>query len=503
MSDLAAAMAAYLDEVASYINARLGTRRDVSGAEVRAVPGAVREWFKACEAREGWEELCRACGSSFERSGHSKSERMWEYALSNWMRRDGVYFRLLKGDRLNPSDVVSKLNSALDASEERVVFLALLEGVAFAEKRMDFGEWQVVRPTRGELEALLAVSVNEVFYPEAITSVNYLTDHWYLHCEEQAPRRKIGKITLPEEFWKALVRRTYTTFEPIVEKALKSIILWDWQADFLLDAEEKGLREELPADPSDLPKAPGWMPFSVPVVLKIKDNPFERPPRAPDRHRLLDLYEPQVDAMSGEEYEEVRRWDRLDGEETARFVAFVRDTVAALDEIEGTCRAEVWRAVNVGLSYMLKAFFSEGLDQLLWHIASIEALVGEGGSGVEGRLARRVGALYATLPSKRQAALKSFEAVWSLRNKLVHGAGEMPVVHEVHLGVTRALARTAMVEMIGLLRGLARGAQARRPGFKPERRHILGALDARVPLPDEVLEVLQVFPGTDASAGGV
>ncbi len=42
---------------------------------------------------------------------------------------------------------------------------------------------------------------------------------------------------------------------------------------------------------------------------------------------------------------------------------------------------------------LVKAFFAEGLEQLLWHITAIDALLGEDASGLKEKLARRTASI--------------------------------------------------------------------------------------------------------------
>ena len=64
-----------------------------------------------------------------------------------------------------------------------------------------------------------------------------------------------------------------------------------------------------------------------------------------------------------------------------------RDFVKNLDAlIERINRISQWQFIDVALSFMEKGFTDSGLEQLLWHITAVEALMGERGSGLTNRL---------------------------------------------------------------------------------------------------------------------
>ena len=63
-------------------------------------------------------------------------------------------------------------------------------------------------------------------------------------------------------------------------------------------------------------------------------------------------------------------------------------------------------------SWFIKAFFSQGMEQLLWHISTIEALLGEKAEGLTNRLARRSALIIAKEREDREIIRKKFKELY-------------------------------------------------------------------------------------------
>jgi hypothetical protein len=137
---------------------------------------------------------------------------------------------------------------------------------------------------------------------------------------------------------------------------------------------------------------------------------------------------------------------------------------------------ETWSFVDLALSYMMKAFFADGLEQMLWHMVALEALFGENRGRITDRLSRRLASVYSAEAPHAMRAGIAFKKLYELRGELVHGRRFKTEVHRGQLRVARILARNAALRMLRLLAFIL-----------SERRK--GALDF-IPTREEVLEVL-------------
>jgi len=305
MDELAEVLAAYLDFVWTEIMDRHGRTQEESDPtrKVSPVPPAVRVWFEECEQGERWDRLVATCAQLLGKDRRRTAR--WQTALKHWMRRGGVYGTVLDGKRPDHAKAVDSLVGEVDATEGPVVYLALLEGVYFRGREtrvMDFADFQILRPTVEYLESLLGIPVNRIFYPRAVCSTEHLTNHWYLRFETHEPRPRPGQMIYDPRMFESRVRPTFSEFHPMIEAALKRLILCD----------RLGPKEEVhPA---------GWWRISVPFIIKADRNPLKSPPPAPPIERLS--YRPAFDIQGekiGEEPGiEEDRGTRRHGAETSR-----------------------------------------------------------------------------------------------------------------------------------------------------------------------------------------
>jgi hypothetical protein len=349
----------------------------------------------------------------------------------------------------------------LQTEIDQRTFLAPLEGVYLTNVKMDFGDFQITQPTRLELETLLRIPTNNIFYPYAITSTYRLTDHWYVRAQVQQQRHKIGHISLPDDFFFDAVRPRYSRFPLAIEHALKRIILWDWHPLSFAPSPDNFVSDD------------GWEGFDIPFIISVVDNPFRAPEGAPPVERFL--YEPYFDEW-GEEVGEIPSPSfSLDRKNTSDLATFVRAINVQLDNVLSI--GEPWLFIDHALNYLVKGFFSVGVEQMLWHLISLEALFGEKGSGATERLSKRLAAVYSDDKTKNEAARKAFVELYNLRSDLVHGRPFRAPTHQRHLRIARALARTAALRMLQILDRLAGALKAGTLATTPTREEILGVID--------------------------
>jgi hypothetical protein len=359
--------------------------------------------------------------------------------------------------------MVHSLTAALQTAENNSVVLALLEGLFLGERKIEFDGFQIVRPIADELNTLLGIDTNRIFYPWAVCSPDRLTDHWYIWSEGREHRRKIGHIQVPWDWIPPRhIQTRYTTFPAQIEEALKRIILWDWQADSVRS----------PAD--EFGRGDFWYPFSIPFVLVASNDPFRSPPSAPAVESLQ--YKPVMNDHGEEIGEEASPIIRLDRGQTGALQTFVMTVIAAINAIRPM--NELFDSMDRGLSHLVKAFLSEDLEQLLWHITAIESLLGGHSSGpMTEAMAKRVAAVYSEDPKQKDNARSLFHELYDHRSELVHGRPLKATLHTSDLRRARGLARELSVRTLMLLEHLATEATHGRLGWSPRRKDFLRALD--------------------------
>jgi hypothetical protein len=110
---------------------------------------------------------------------------------------------------------------------------------------------------------------------------------------------------------------------------------------------------------------------------------------------------------------------RFDEENTNHFEEFVQQTGACLTHL--TDKHSQWDFLDVALNFLGKAFFTEGIEQLLWHITTLEAIVGEDKPGLTNKLRRRVSSILGKTQNERKEIRKQLDELYKFRSNLVHG----------------------------------------------------------------------------------
>ena len=133
-----------------------------------------------------------------------------------------------------------------------------------------------------------------------------------------------------------------------------------------------------------------------------------------------------------------------------------------------------WPFLKVAMGNLIKAFFTEELEQLLWHITALEALLSERGPGVTASLARRSAAILGKTKAERKERRKQFKDLYNLRSDLVHGRKFQKNVHRKQLFEARIMVLRVMIWFVHYLSEVsARINTGSWPGEVPKREDIL------------------------------
>jgi hypothetical protein len=207
----------------------------------------------------------------------------------------------------------------------------------------------------------------------------------------------------------------------------------------------------------------------------VSDSPIERPRFSPDLSKLS--WDISHDPETGEEIGHYPwiGWRECE-DATDDFVQFVTHVDKLLAEKH--IKKENWRFADTALNFLEKAFLSENEEQLLWHITTIEAILGEKiDSGLTEMLAGRVSRILGRTTEEAKRIRKNFKTLYALRSDLVHGNADLSdrEIYYGHLGQAREMARALTVWMLEYLKHIAKSL----PGESelPSRQAILAAID--------------------------
>jgi hypothetical protein len=423
-----------------------------------------------------FKELVKQTNLAFAERPDHLSGLFCESAVGTFFRRSGYYLEVFDGrvpDAHTSEAAFGPYCAAFERRESSVRYLAPLEFLSFAEAQMDFDGFSLRQFTRDELDHLFRNGVNRMFFPWAVIDADKLQPYWFLDVSESIPALEFGEE--PIDLWQREVHFRYTSFPMAVEGVVKTLALFDWKANLLMGGEEEGD-----------PKERVWRGFGIPFILELDDNLLKPPRPAPDVATLASKpYYPDPETGEQHGWVPVELID-LNGRETQSFIRFT-SRIIGLDR-GLRIHENKWEFFDIALGYLAKAFFAEDLEQLLWHITALEALVGEKGYGATERLRNRLASILAADEDQGKATGTQFDELYKVRCALVHGKQSHNQAYVGHLREARDIARKVAVWFLYYLAEL----QALRPQNPPAREECLELLDKKTGSP--LLSLLDQLP---------
>lgn len=452
-----------------------------------------RSWATERETTRAYEDLVTATVGEFARievkgkRRHSQSATAYRSAIGHFFRRAGYYLNILEGKQVDPEGLFHLYTDAWTRETCTATYLALVEFVYFGRQSFDFGSYRITRHSTSELDQLLSNRSREAFYPWAAVDTALLSDYWLISSSVEEQVRGIGHIPVDLSNLHRVELR-YTRLPAPIERALDTFCLFEWQADMFASvvgrggkAGEKGFM--------------GWEGPKIPFVLRLTDNLLEPPSPSPDTSVLCQ------EAFFDHEGEYLGDrpcvYTHFSGDEAAAFGEYILSAQALMDFARP--REDCWPFLRVALGNLKKAFFTQGLEQLLWHITALEALLGEKGEGVTERLARRIALILAGTDRQRKEIRKEFKALYAFRSNLVHGNTFENETYRSHLYTARELARRSTFWFLNYLACVA--GEGDDCASLPQREDLLRLIElssaSRVHLGNMLTKVPAAFPCVD------
>ncbi|MCI0559439.1 MAG: HEPN domain-containing protein, partial [Nitrososphaera sp.] len=397
----------------------------------------LRDGVRELESTREFGELVAATRLTFfetDKEFESFVSGVASHAVGHFFRRSKYYFDVFDEKPVNEEEIFAKYCDAFLRKKVRTTYLAPMDSVRFSEDSMDFGSFQIMRFKAGELREVLQGRINETFYPMAVVDTGLLEDYWFICATDESPAPPINPLQMvfPIDFITGRIKLEYSSYPTLLESVLQQLSLFDWQAEYW---KEESQNETGKTKEEDL--ARGWHGFHVPFLLSVDDNLLEHPRRAPDVVGLETT--PILNPETGEEEGEIPVYDvSLDTVETATFKDFVQRTSTVLTALRQ--KPGHWHFIEVALGNFVRAFFTRHRrDQLLWHIVTLESLLGEKGEGVTKRLARRCSSILGSTKEEKREIERQLEELYDFRSDLIHGSEPEKDLYEGHLRRARNL----------------------------------------------------------------
>jgi PAS domain-containing protein len=447
-----------------------------------------KEFAEAVERTPEFHAVLLAAATLDTTEAHSKwitgQDRI---VVGTFLRLSGAYLSLHAGTLPDAAEVARSLRSQLLRSQIEVTHFAPIELVELSKNELRFGPFRIEQFSAAELDRLLQNPIRRVFYPWAVVDTRTLEDYSFLVATETIDVRPPLDLA---PLFDSRVKHTYSDLPGVLERALYPVVLYYW-----VDRFSSKLKDNRPvkrnADESII------LP-DIPFFLSSSNYLLDTP------HAALDLSvlarEPYID-QDGEEVGDHPSYAYyFDESDTQELETQLQEFEARLTLIEQ--HQPAWRFVFTALGFLTKAFRGRGIEQLLWHVTTIEAVLGQNVDGLTSLLNRRLRAIFGQTDSDRTRIKKQFQALYDFRSDLVHGNTKLAdqEIMSGHLTEARELARGTVAWLTALLHHIA--SQHRGEGEPvPTRDEILLVLDMPSATRAAVAGILQTlpsqFPGVD------
>jgi hypothetical protein len=454
----------------------------------------------------------------------STLERFGE--IRNFFRRSRCYTSIYAGQAVATEPILRQLETEFRREEFRIRYLVPLRFIDFCdyEDLIEFKRFKIRRFSSEELNYILQSDVNQIFYEWNNIEVSKIQPYWFIDVEgfESSTRRPRGltfdlgsSVQLDEDVISRIDIRgsnvnvsgeelskyfaaqflfsgpghiavhsdysaqdEFSAFPTIVGEVFQPIILFDWDSVW---------------EPLIGPRS-----LYIPFVLEISDDIMSPPRSIPETTPFQFIRVPPANTeiesskdssgsysveLLSEESEEVEPFYALQfhGGQSGDFVSFVAQTDSILTRLRAS--NSEWRFLELSFLFLSKAFFSTGLQQLLWHITALESLLGQKKEGLTETIAARLALVLGKTQEERDEIRKSFKDAYNLRSRLVHGNEDLLKKKTTvkHLCEARDLARRTFLWFLYYLNHvLEHTSVSERSDFGlPTREELLSMLDLK------------------------
>lgn len=307
-----------------------------------------------------------------------------------------------------------------------------------------FGNAKMGRFTAAELEVFFNASRLERYHPSIRLDSSRLSQfHWLIVEEDVLVRsesglRRFSWLDMPVVKDMGEIVPHSGRFPQAVERALFVLLLAPWE-DWAEMAEVD------------------WRGFQIPWIYTFDDDLCAFPPAPPSPERLS--WEPHMYQIDHDEWVEGERPLELRSSASAEYVSQALDSVWALLQAPCTLQSELFS--TPAEHFLVRAFLSDGIDEVIAHLIVIEAAFGtevdqnynrklrlsadrhqEGGT-------RRVAARLSAAIMEPEAA-KQYLDLYDMRCTYVHGRPESRIISTQQRVLARRLARQAINALVHL-----------------------------------------------------
>ena len=394
--------------------------------------------------------------------------------IGHFFRRSRCYTSLYSGKDIDTETTFRDLITEFRKKEFQVRRLIPLSQVGFSEEQIQFKGFEIRRFSPEELNEIVQNDVMEVFYDWITIDVSEIEGYWFIDLVRlETSRPGWRTVSVDDLDFIAPVREEFGALPKEIASVLEPLILYDWDS----------------IDTSGSYSPTRCFGLDIPFVLEIADDLLHPPRNTPE----IPAFHVGPMVEKGEEVFAPDYRIFFDDADSDSLQSFVTHTYSILTRLREAARGE-WHFLEVALLFLNRVFFTEGLEQLLWHITAMEALLGEKKEGLASLLRRRLASVLGRTEQERKQVEESFKHLYNLRSRLVHGDRRLlnQKTMNADLREARNLARRTLV---WFLRYLEHVLEATRDGTaRPSRKELLSVLDSQDRNTERVERLLAILP---------
>jgi hypothetical protein len=464
------------------ITLRKGDKEPSSISQLRPLQPSsweIKQAVSNLEMAVEFQTLVRSTSSVFPLQGFEILD-FRHYEVENFFRRSRSYTSLYAGNYIDKDIAFRSFLDAFSRETIQVRYLVPLRSVDFAKELMQFKSFRIQHFSAEELNEILQNELNDIFYPSHAIDVSKIEGYWFIDVVDSEPTIPVDEVALPDLSPSA--RREFTQFPKAVANALQPLILHNWD----LDSNEQVTHKH------GWEPGTGWTDFDIPFLLELTDDLLHSPRWVPPIPHFST--EPRIEE-NGDETEVPYYHILMTDDEATSLQVFVSEFEAILARLASTNTH--WGFMEIAFGFLSKAFFAEGLQQLLWHMIVLESLLGEDTEGLTSLLRNRLSLILADGENER-AVKRTFNDLYDFRSRLVHGDEKLleQKIYVGHLRDARNLARRTLVWFLRYLDNVQRRYQevSQPDGSLPTRKELLAAIDLREDSRARISQLLNILP---------
>ncbi|MFQ5965351.1 MAG: hypothetical protein ACE5KZ_13835 [Candidatus Scalinduaceae bacterium] len=375
----------------------------------------VRFLVKKAESKKEFEDLIGATKHEFSDYDERKNNKQpIRIAIHNFFRNSGCYLEIFNGKNLNYKKLFHSYWEEFQSQNYKTKLFAMMEYIDFSEKLIEFNSFQIRKFSIDEIITILRNEINEIFYPRCYydtKELNILKNYWFIYLEAPQSELRLSRKIHATDVTSVIEK--YTEYPKPLESVLKCLTIFDWKQNF--NQQVTKLHD---------------FTFNIPLILQIDESLLASPKMVPNLPFLETFLDEGPIKQELVEKPVVRFC--FDAPETTQFKKFINDARNFIVNLK--IEDNEWKFLEIAQCYLIKAFFSEGLDQFMWHITVIEALLCEDGRGTKKGVTTRIGAILG------EAEEKIFDELYNLQYDLLHGNNISKKSYTNHAYIVRKLA---------------------------------------------------------------